>query len=1635
MDVLSSLRSLLSSFDDVFESNASLNHVFVDPRLRAWRGRIPDGSSRMQRIEGTIAYLSRRNSASGENALLLFLQILREHTDPRDDTHRRLGEVIETLRQAPLYGTRALGEGGDAGYEGAAYGRIAYRSQIDDIIHFYTGHFVGRRPELSVLVDLAAREQGGYLLLEAGAGLGKSALLAALIVAWEEEAWSGPRPSLLYYFIRQQARENTALSCLQALNSQLLALLEVAGGAAPDLASLQAQFRTLWPLAVQQASAARPLLLLIDGLDEMAREEPAIADLLPGQLGPYVHVVVTSRPQPPATELVRLEHPLRRAERLQLFNFSVAEVEELLGRYGAAVTAAAQFAGRIWEVTRGEPLFVRFVSLAVLQQGEAALVALEVQPPSGVEEYFRQQFRQLSHTAETELTWQILGLLVSALGELSPLELADILGVSGQRLEAALAPIRRYLVGTERFTFMHRQLQEVVAAQFSAQQRQEYAAVLLDWGRRYQARGWPAETPLYLLWYYAAHLDAAGRSDELYALINRAWLNAQRAQTRSYRLFAQDVSLAIDRAAREGRVVETARNCVLHALLVTMTGDVPPRLLAVLAGTGQLSRALDDAAMIQNPEQRFEAFYLLLQLLTPEQVEAIGYAIYQQLIDANAQTEEGEAKDRQLLALVDVLIAADVVDEAPPYVAEISDEDLRREAWARQFAARLQTLVHEEGTVAGTQQALRILDTLSDPAAQAAARHQLVTLLLEAGAFERAHAVALRAPLPADRAVLLIFIVAALAQDGKKERALALLDELVTELGQVSHPLTVTSILEMACDAVVDAGLAAAAARIAPLVVRIARSNAPALGPETVPAVDAKVQMLLQATRCLVRQGATARALTLAEEVKQTAAGLELPDDEAAILSRLLIVVAACGDEQGAFALAQRVQQLASDVGIMEVQARILVGLAEAQLEAGQRRQALQTTGKIPVAAMRAEALQPILWQMVQEDATAEAFQEERTLLVTRQEHITCLTTIAEALLFRGDEDRARAVARRVLRLAEALEEDEAKVELWSNIALAMAAQEQPDATRAAARRALAAADAVTDDLGQGFALAKAIPAAVTLQDDQQVALLAGRAMRIAATLASHDSAVSLDYARRIIERTARKSLSGDLNAITADVLLGEVARQLAWYGQWSRALAAIRRMTVPEEIADALRALLLDMSDEPPAASLVAALIDDALVLAYAIADPVMATLARLAIITFLANHRQFARAQREAERIADPAERVVTLNELATTLLAMDERPRALACARHALQAAQTPTDPHQVIMALAGTARVLQEAGASAEALAAARTARARLGDVAAEDQPLLLGELAALSAVLGEPETALQLAHRAYEAAQVLPPAGGQVMALAEAARALAAAGAPEALPVTRRTLAAAFALEDEGAKEAATADMLVLLVQLGATGEAARAVHQIFTATDLDYDQWVTGAFDEAVQQLLQVEKNDAALKLIAAIPGEGLWLRADALCAVSIAQARRGDYRAALATAAQIETPWAELKADAVQAIAGFLMTAPGPSAADQEILAALVDLTHTLVAEPARARAFSAVAGLLAQREQVRQAIPFLLEALTLSRNFSRETVLAVLSSAAYWLARNDQGKTLWRAATEIGKVEAWFSAGPPETISGPLA
>ncbi|HOU13752.1 MAG TPA: AAA-like domain-containing protein [Anaerolineae bacterium] len=90
------LQFVLRSYE-IFENGGTLSALFRDNRINLWREGLPFARSAAELVLATIDYLLPKFDSTGENALVLFLYVLRDHTAQEDARYAQLSELISSI--------------------------------------------------------------------------------------------------------------------------------------------------------------------------------------------------------------------------------------------------------------------------------------------------------------------------------------------------------------------------------------------------------------------------------------------------------------------------------------------------------------------------------------------------------------------------------------------------------------------------------------------------------------------------------------------------------------------------------------------------------------------------------------------------------------------------------------------------------------------------------------------------------------------------------------------------------------------------------------------------------------------------------------------------------------------------------------------------------------------------------------------------------------------------------------------------------------------------------------------------------------------------------------------------------------------------------------------------------------------------------------------------------------------------------------------------------------------------------------------------------------------------------------------------------------------------------------------------
>jgi hypothetical protein len=324
---------------------------------------------------------------------------------------------------------------------------------------------LGREQELAELVRFCAGDEP-YLWWRAEAWAGKSAL-AAWFVAHPP---AGVRV-VSFFVTRRLAGQADSIAFTEAMVEQLAAVADESASMTPSGRDRE-RVLLLEQAARRVAERQERLLLVVDGLDEdegapPASRKPSIASLLPRRPASNVRVLVTSRPHPGIPSDVPGDHPLRRCVPRTL-----------------------------------EPSpFARHIELAATNE----------------------LMEQLHGGALQET---ILGYIAASGGGLTLADLAELTGSPQWKLDGILGTVfgRSLMTLTQRgplpagpddvivYVFAHETL-NVAAQEKLGSDLRGYRRRIDSWADGYRERGWPAETPVYLLWPYGKLLGDEDKGD------------------------------------------------------------------------------------------------------------------------------------------------------------------------------------------------------------------------------------------------------------------------------------------------------------------------------------------------------------------------------------------------------------------------------------------------------------------------------------------------------------------------------------------------------------------------------------------------------------------------------------------------------------------------------------------------------------------------------------------------------------------------------------------------------------------------------------------------------------------------------------------------------------------------------------------------------------------------------------------------------------------------------------------------------------------------------------------------------------------------------------------------------------------
>jgi len=481
--------------------------------------------------------------------------------------------------------------------------------KVEEIIKKSTELFVGGSENFQKLDNFLADNSSGVMLVTAGAGFGKTSLLAN----WVDRERQGERCFIAYHFFSQQHDKTRYVkSAYWNLLRQIYRYYELYHEQLPnELDELRKRLYNI--LKERGASQDKPLVIVIDALDEIDAAEMPFSLPFLTPLPQNVFVIVSARAES-EEEPKYLENWTEKSQKLHLKYLPREAIADWLKQTGdgelAVFAEDINFVTQLHEITQGFPLYLSYLidELSHAAKQKQDIRQLLAQTPKGFENYVKQQLKRLDELNFPDEMWQFFALLTVAKGALEKQDVKAITGMGDRPLRQLHQcwQVTRWMRISEDnlYAFAHPLLATTFAAQLG-DDAEDALQNLMNYCSQ-----WQEHHSSYALRYYAEHLSEAKQWEALYAIARN-----EDFYSHSIKQFPDEpdlplktVQTALLAAAEEDKAGEMAEFMLLHArqLLQTTAQDSP--LDALRKGSLERAWRLTDLYEIE----RRILWYLLL---------------------------------------------------------------------------------------------------------------------------------------------------------------------------------------------------------------------------------------------------------------------------------------------------------------------------------------------------------------------------------------------------------------------------------------------------------------------------------------------------------------------------------------------------------------------------------------------------------------------------------------------------------------------------------------------------------------------------------------------------------------------------------------------------------------------------------------------------------------------------------------------------------------------------------------------------------------------------------------------------------------------------------------------------------------
>jgi hypothetical protein len=450
--------------------------------------------------------------------------------------------------------------------------RVSLRRVFDSLLDDHK-LFGGRKDTFDKISEFLSRSTGGYLVITAPPGFGKTAVLANLV----------RRNGGLAYHFFTSTYGNIEGSDVRSERFFLRNVLQQISPWRRYIADLPESVNELAALYNQLLTTPfeSPHLLVLDGLDEA--DARMLSRYLKRELPARMHVVASVRD---LGQDWRRDYslPPRQTRQLALPGLSPEDVAEILRAAGAKAAEFAEDPARLDAVMNtavyannpelgADPLYVRFL-VQDIQDGIVTMQNIGAQPRN-LDGYLDMWWQQMKTAAagdpERKASQDLLGFLTVSLGPISQQDLEaispELAGGFTSIFDEVLSRMPRLVAGNRQsgFALAHPRLREYMRKNIHIQQFEQR---LLDF-----CSAWRRNDSSYALAYYVRHLEATGESDQLYArVLDEDFHSAQTKKFGSIHPALADLRTGLRFALAAGDLVSALKCAGMYRKLVRTEG-------------------------------------------------------------------------------------------------------------------------------------------------------------------------------------------------------------------------------------------------------------------------------------------------------------------------------------------------------------------------------------------------------------------------------------------------------------------------------------------------------------------------------------------------------------------------------------------------------------------------------------------------------------------------------------------------------------------------------------------------------------------------------------------------------------------------------------------------------------------------------------------------------------------------------------------------------------------------------------------------------------------------------------------------------------------------------------------------------